>query len=131
MSYKPHFTSGDWLAICDACGRLYEASNLLKRWDGFMTCPTCWEIRQPQDFVRGVVDKQTTPWVRDEASDQFRGPVCTVFSIQAVANLGTADCARAGYDLGQRPTNADEEYTSIAHWAVAGFATPSTLLSNR
>lgn len=42
-----------------------------------MCCPQDWEIRQPQDFVRGVVDKQTTPWVRDEAQDIFVTTFCT------------------------------------------------------
>ena len=71
MSYRPRYTSGDWKAICDICGRLFKASVLRKRWDGFQVCPNDFEIRQPQDFVRGVVDKQTTPWVRDEATDFF------------------------------------------------------------
>ena len=71
MSYIPRYDKGDWIAMCDVCGRKYKASNLQKRWDGLMCCHEDWEIRQPQDFVRGVQDTQIAPWLRDEASDSF------------------------------------------------------------
>lgn len=96
MGYRPHYSSGDWSAICDICGRLYEASMLQKRWDGFMCCPDDWEIRQPQDFVRGVVDKQTTPWVRDEAADQF---VLFCTTRTSIAGFAIAGCMIAGSTL--------------------------------
>ena len=71
MSYIPRYDKGDWIAMCDVCGRKYKASNLQKRWDGLMCCHEDWEIRQPQDFVRGVQDTQIAPWLRDEPSDSF------------------------------------------------------------
>jgi len=57
--------------MCDVCGRKYKASALTKRWDGLMCCQEDWEIRQPQDFVRGVLDTQIAPWLRTEPSDSF------------------------------------------------------------
>ena len=42
-----------------------------------MCCPDDWEIRQPQDFVRGVPDTQIAPWLRPEPPDAFI-PVTTV-----------------------------------------------------
>jgi hypothetical protein len=36
-----------------------------------MCCQEDWEIRQPQDFVRGVLDTQIAPWLRSEPSDSF------------------------------------------------------------
>lgn len=71
MSYTARYDKGDWKAICDVCGRLYKSSILAKRWDGLMCCPDDWEIRQPQDFVRGIADTQIAPWIRDEASNSF------------------------------------------------------------
>jgi len=71
MSYYSRYDKGDWDAICDVCGRKFKASRLKQRWDGLMCCPQDWEIRQPQDFVRGVPDPQLVPWVRDEPTDQF------------------------------------------------------------
>ena len=71
MSYKPRYDKGDWIADCDVCGRKYKASILQQRWDGLMCCPDDWEIRQPQDFVRGVPDTQIAPWLRPEPTDRF------------------------------------------------------------
>ena len=36
-----------------------------------MVCSTCYEVRQPQDFVRASIDKMAVPWSRPEANDQF------------------------------------------------------------
>ena len=71
MSYTPRYDRGDWKADCDVCGRTYKASELQKRWDGLMCCRHDWEIRQPQDFVRGVADTQIAPWTRPEPTDNF------------------------------------------------------------
>ena len=71
MSYTPRYDKGNWKADCDVCGRTYKASELQKRWDGLMCCHQDWEIRQPQDFVRGVADTQIAPWTRPEPTDSF------------------------------------------------------------
>ena len=71
MSYTPRYDKGDWIADCDVCGRKFKASQLQKRWDGLMCCHQDWEIRQPQDFVRGVADTQIAPWTRPEPADSF------------------------------------------------------------
>lgn len=71
MSYIARYDKGDWIALCDVCGRKYKASNLKKRWDGLMCCDDDWEIRQPQDFVRGIADTQIAPWLRDEPANSF------------------------------------------------------------
>lgn len=36
-----------------------------------MVCSGDWEIRQPQDYVRGVADIQAPPYVRPEQRDSF------------------------------------------------------------
>lgn len=56
-----YYALGDWNATCDQCGRGFKFSSLRKRWDNAWTCDACWEIRQPQDFVRGVKDDQSVP----------------------------------------------------------------------
>ena len=71
MSYTPRYDNGDWIADCDICGRKYKASALSERWDGLMCCDDDWEIRQPQDFVKGQADHQIAPWLRDESSNNF------------------------------------------------------------
>ena len=71
MSYIPRYDKGDWIADCDVCGRKYKASELTQRWDGLMCCDDDWEIRQPQDFVRG--DRKSTR-LNSSHSQQSRMP---------------------------------------------------------
>lgn len=65
-----HYTPGDWNAICDVCGFKYKASELRLRWDGAMVCRKDWEVRPPQDFVRGIKEQAGVPYSRPEAADR-------------------------------------------------------------
>lgn len=96
--------SGDWNAICDSCGFKFKASELKKRWDGFMVCEQDFETRHPQDFIRPLPDQKSLPWTRPEGEDQFitSSGFCTVITRQGVADYGTADCAMADFDVGAR-----------------------------
>lgn len=62
---------GDHNAICDVCGWKYKASDLRKRWDGYMVCDKDWEPRHPQDFLRAVQDQAPLPWTRPQPTDTF------------------------------------------------------------
>ncbi|MCP3681597.1 MAG: hypothetical protein GY861_02810 [bacterium] len=55
------YVLGDYNAICDACGMKRKASTMQTRWDGFFVCPSCWNVRSPQDDVVGIPDDQTVP----------------------------------------------------------------------
>lgn len=57
--------------ICDASGFKVPLSNLVKQWDGFMVDRRFVDRRNPQDFVRGVPDRQALPLTRPEAPDVF------------------------------------------------------------
>jgi hypothetical protein len=64
MSYKP----GNWLAICDRCGREYLSGELRKMWNGLMVDSRCWEPRHPQEFIHGI--KEAIPaWYSNEPAD--------------------------------------------------------------
>jgi len=95
MGYKSRYDSADWLALCDDCGKKYKASQLRKRWDNLVVCEICYEERQPQDFVRGMVDKIAVPWSRPEPSDQFAA-YCTCEGMSGVAGYSMAGCAVPG-----------------------------------
>jgi len=64
MSYKP----GNWLAICDRCGRQFLSGKLKLTWDGLRVDARCWEPRHPQEFLRPVVEKNV-PWTSPEPAD--------------------------------------------------------------
>ena len=93
MSYTARYDKGNWKAICDVCGRLYKATMLQKRWDGLMCCDDDWEIRQPQDFVKGQADHQIAPWLRDESSNNFITfaftPPAVLISVTETVTLST------------------------------------------
>ena len=71
MGRADYYKRGDWNAICDRCGAKYKASQLKMEWDNLWVCRECWEVRHPQDFVKGVEDDQTVPISRPRGEDMF------------------------------------------------------------
>lgn len=65
------WADGQWNFFCDLCGRKAKSSTAMKTWDNFRVCKHHKEVRNPQDFIRGVKDDQTVPWSRPEAPDTF------------------------------------------------------------
>lgn len=77
--FHSYYAHGKWNAICDRCGFEYKSDQLRKEWNNLRTCSgpgtnDCWEIRQPQEFVRGKPDRQAPPWTRPEQPDVFLQP---------------------------------------------------------
>ncbi len=106
MSKAPVYVKGDWKAVCDDCGKDYLASELRKRWDYLMVCSTCFEERQPQDYVRGSVDKMVVPWSRPKNQDQFVGGYCSPEGSCGIVGYGVVGCMVVGalYPLWFAPT---------------------------
>ena len=73
---RDEYKHGDWNVIDDRSGRKRKASQMLKEWTGRYVHRKDWEPRHPQDFVRGVLDKQNPPvrLVTGEQADSFVGP---------------------------------------------------------
>lgn len=94
MGRADYLSLGDFNAICEVCGRKYKGSQLKKRWDGLMVCPSDWEVRHPQDFVRGVRDNPSTPFSRPDPPDQFTPVICTTRT--AICGYAVSGCAIAG-----------------------------------
>lgn len=65
---------GDWNVVCDASGFECKASETVLTWDGLRVLRRFADKRNPQDFVRGVVDRQAVPWARPEPPDVFLEP---------------------------------------------------------
>jgi hypothetical protein len=85
-----------WAALCDRCGFRFDSDKLRKEWTGHMVCHECWEPRHPQDFVRVPHEEIVPPWTRPYPTDVFT-QVCTEYTIQSIADVGTADCMIADY----------------------------------
>lgn len=71
MGSSNYYADGQWNFICDICGRQNKSSDGVKTWDGFYVCRVHKEVRNPQDFVRGVREDLRVPWTRPVAPDQF------------------------------------------------------------
>ena len=74
MGRNEYFKLGDHNAICYVCGFERKASEMRLRWDGVYVCQEDWEIRQPQDFVKGAEEETAPAWTQPEVTpDQFIG----------------------------------------------------------
>lgn len=85
----PAYLKGDFWRICETCGFKKRASETRKRWDGLIVCMDDWEERHPQDFVKGVVDRQNVPDPRPEAVNNFVGALSTTM-LQAASAGATS-----------------------------------------
>ena len=67
-----YYARGTYNAICDRCGFKMKATDMALTWDNHFVCrDTCWEPRHPQDFLRGIPDRQGVPIARpDQDNDQ-------------------------------------------------------------
>ncbi len=57
--------------ICQRCGLEYPLHKLRKEWTGLLVCKEDFDYRHPQEFVKGVVDKQTVDHPAPEPTDYF------------------------------------------------------------
>ncbi len=96
MGRADYLDLGDWNAICYRCGRKRKASTMQRQWQGYWVCQEHWEPRQPQDFVRGIVDIQTPPWVQPPPTDVFAA-FCTPTGRTGYAGYGVAGCMIPSY----------------------------------
>ncbi len=94
--FHTRFVSGDWNAVCDSCGFQFKASQLKRRWDGFMVCSKDYETRHPQDFVRAFPESHPIPFSRDPVDIFLERDMCTVSGRSAVAGYAIAGCSVAG-----------------------------------
>lgn len=126
MSRRADFyASGQWNFYCDFCGAKRKSSDGVRSWQGNRICKEHREVRNPQDFLKGIKDNQTVPWSRPQAVEFVQSctiegstaipllaipgcmtpgkpyhdgpqPFCTNLTSQARADIGAANCATVG-----------------------------------
>lgn len=101
---------GNWNANCAKCGFKFKASELIKESAGaglssMYVCRKCWRPRQPQDFVRGIPENPSAPFVQ-KFPETYVTDFCTLQGISALPDYAIADCAIADY---VSPTVADTD----------------------
>ncbi len=95
MGQADHLELGDWNAACYECGMKRKASTLKRHWKGYYVCAEHWEPRHPQDFVRGVPDIQTPPWVQDQTVTNIL--FCGPSDRTAIPAFGIPGCMLPGF----------------------------------
>jgi len=95
------FREGDFYRTDDRTGRKVRASDTRKEWTGLIVDKDVWDPRHPQDFVRGLYDRQTVPNPRPVPTPVYIGPRTTTIATAAVAGdttltvVSTANMAAA------------------------------------
>ena len=98
---RNHYVSGQFNVICDVCGKKIKAGEAKHRWDGFVVCPSDFEYRHEQDFVRARQDKISVPFTRPRPPDVFVNVsyvdtgdtvYCTITGTQAISSWGIPGC---------------------------------------
>ena len=64
MGGKNYYVPGDYNVVCDVCSKKIKAQDAKQRWDGLIVCPSDFEHRHEQDYVRARTDKITVPFTR-------------------------------------------------------------------
>jgi len=101
---RNYYSPGSWNIICDSCSKKIKASESKQRWDGLIVCPSCYEQRHPQDFVKARQDKITVPFSRPKEVPTYTdvpyidlgATLCTPQAASGMAGICTTGCARAG-----------------------------------
>lgn len=71
MGIADRYANGEWNFYCDLCGKKNKSSDGVKTWDNHWVCSYHKEMRNPQDFLRGVKDTQRVPWARSNPPNQY------------------------------------------------------------
>lgn len=90
MTRRDYLALGDWNAECSMCGRKFKASELSKHWEGMYRCRDCYEERHPQDFVRGITEAITPPWVQKPPDTYIY--FCTAAGTSAMPGASIPGC---------------------------------------
>lgn len=103
MADADFFKDGAWNFTCDLCGRKQKSTRAMFTWNGLYVCKHHKEVRNPQDFLRGVKDNQSVPWTRpyepplcDTTSFPY-AEVCTLQGKNAIPGFALPGCAIPHY----------------------------------
>lgn len=84
MGRHLHFKLGSFYRVDDRSGFPQRAENTKMEWTGLLVDKSLWEIRQPQDFVKGVKDDQSVPLPRPLPPNIFDGPIYTQLNAASI-----------------------------------------------
>jgi len=138
MGKADYFKSGEWNYFCDLCGAKTKSGDSMLTWNGLRVCRHHKEIRNPQDFLRGVKDDQSVPWSRPEKTPENWVPApsnCNLRGKNAIPSWAVPGCSIPSYyNNAFLPTEPGpalfpnctlEGVNGIPAWAVPGCSIPT------
>lgn len=78
---KTYYIPGEFNVTCDVCSKKIKASDAKQRWDGLIVCPSDFEHRHEQDYVRARTDKITVPFTRPIPPLTFANVSYTIYYV--------------------------------------------------
>lgn len=66
MGKADYWKAGDHNSLCSLCGFKYKFTKLKRTWEGHYVCPSCFEPRHPQEFVRDIKNPQTVEYTLNQ-----------------------------------------------------------------
>lgn len=96
MGRADYFADGQWNFFCDFCGAKQKSGKAMKTWNGFYVCKHHKEVRNPQDFLRGIRENQSLPWTRPEKLPENFIFTCTLQTSSAIPSFALPGCMVPG-----------------------------------
>lgn len=130
MADDLHYVPGDFYRIDDRSGFKVRAKKQRKEWTGLIVEEKLWEIRHPQDFVKGVIDDQTVPEPRSRSAQDvfvaFIQSTVAVFAAQGTTRLTLTNAT--GFNVGdvvEVMLDTNELFRTTLVTTVTSIAAPS------
>lgn len=96
---NPGYQAGNHWTQCDECGFDYRVSEMRRRWDNAVVCRKCFELRHPQDFVRGIKDDSAAKGYVRVQNDDDTAVVCNAQGVDSRVGNGIAGCLVVGLEV--------------------------------
>lgn len=74
MLKRPTVEPGTWTCVDDRTGFRLLNTQVQFEWNGLLVYDRVWEVRQPQDYLRGIPDNQSVPYARPMQEPLFLQP---------------------------------------------------------
>jgi hypothetical protein len=95
MGKADYYADGQWNFTCDLCGAKTKSSVAMKTWNNLYVCRHHKELRNPQDFIRGVKENMSLPWTRPKQPETFTPDTksCTLRGTNSIPSFAVPGCA--------------------------------------
>jgi hypothetical protein len=135
MGKADYYQDGGFNFTCDLCGCKNKASDAMRTWNNLYVCRHHKELRNPQDFIRGVKENMSLPWTRTKQPETFSpdAQACTLRGTNSIPSFFVPGCAIPSKInlafLPSDPMSPSQGHCTLEGLnAIPGFANPGCLI---